>query len=79
MSRQKQENIDYFKRELPKWLNDPLIKDKFVVLHGQKIQKTFDKFDAALQYAADHFPPDEFIVQQVVNESEEINFSLRAV
>ena len=79
MGPEKQKNVDFFKRELVKWLADPLLRDKFVVIHAQKLQKTFDQFDVALQFAADHFPNDEFIVQQVVDESEEINFSLRAV
>ncbi len=70
----KEKNAAYFHREASKFLADPLLKNKFVVIQSEKIQASFDTFSAALEFAVSKFPPEEFIIRQVINEKEQINF-----
>jgi hypothetical protein len=74
---EKEKNIAYFESELPRLLKDVAYNHKFVVIHGQKIQGTYDTFDSALGFAVANFPPDEFAIQRVMGQGEQIDF-LRA-
>jgi hypothetical protein len=74
MSDQKQVNIQFFRSELPKLLGNALLRGKFVVVHDKEVRATFDTFDAALRHAIAHFPPDEFIIQQVVEDNATVSF-----
>lgn len=73
----KQMNIEFFRAQLATLLANPLLRGKFLVVHDQQVKQSFDTFDSALRYAVSQFPPEEFIVQQVVEDNEVINF-LRA-
>ena len=67
-------NIEFFKAHLADFLADPLKRNKFVVIHAQSVKGTFDTFEAALQHAVAGYPAAEFVIQQVVDEREVINF-----
>lgn len=72
-------NIEFFKRELPHLLNDVAYQGKFVVIHDAKISNVYDSFESALMFAVSKFPPNEFIIQQVIDENNRINFIRSAV
>jgi len=74
MSKAKQENIGFFKSKLKQLLADKLSANKFVVIHNKEIQGVFDTFESAITDAANRFPADEFVVQEVVDESQNVNY-----
>lgn len=73
------QNLAFFKQELPNLLANNLTLRKFVVVHNQRLQHSADTFEAALKYAVDHFPINEFVVQQVIDESALVSFLSRAI
>ncbi len=74
MSDQKAANIQFFRAELPTLLANPLFRQKFVVVSEREVKAWFDTFDAALRHAVANYSNDEFIVQQVVDESATVSF-----
>ena len=74
MDEAKLKNLEYFKRELPQLLADPLMKDKFVIIHDEKIQSSNDTFQAALRFAVNNFPHSEFVIQHVIDDTKINNF-----
>lgn len=72
-------NIDYFQAELPRLLQDVAYKGKFVIIHDAKINGVFDSFEAALTDAVAKFRPNDFIIQEVIDEKERANFIRSAV
>jgi hypothetical protein len=79
LSEAQQKNYEFFQRELPKFLENPLIKGKFVTIHGEKIQMANDSFENAYHYALAHFSSTEFIIHEVFDERDRINFIMGAV
>lgn len=75
----RERNFTYFQANLPNWLTDPAYKHKFVVIHNQQIKGVFDQFSAALEFAVANHPPDEFVIQQVLAEHEQINYIRAAI
>ncbi len=78
MNEIKQKNVDFFKNQLASLLKDTLLAQKFVIVHNEKIVGAHDTFSNALGFAVNHFPSDEFIIQQVIDESNSINFHATA-
>lgn len=74
MSDAKATNIDYFRANVAEWLKDEKLRNKFVVIDSQTIRGSFDTFDAALRDAVARFPSADFVIQQIIDESEIINF-----
>lgn len=79
MNPKKTENIDYFKASLPQLLNDPILKGKFVVIHNKNVKHSSDSFETALSWAVKSLPVDEFIVQQIIDPNDQVNFLRCAV
>ena len=71
--RQKQD-IDFFNENVEKWVTDPLLYQKFVVISDKTVVKCCDAFDAALRYAATTFDAGEYIIQQVLSDDEIVSF-----
>ncbi len=74
LSEKQEENLSYFQQNLNGWLKDPAYAYKYIVLHNKEIQGTYDQSGTAFEEAVASFPQDEFIIQQVVDESEIVNF-----
>ena len=70
----KEINLSYFAEQLPALLAQPLYVDKYVVICEESVRGVFDTFDAALTFAVGNCPADEFVVQQVADESKKLNF-----
>lgn len=75
----KEENLSFFKAKLPELLNNPIYKDKYLVVANKEIKNSFDTFQSALEYAVATFPNEEFIIQQVIDESKVVSFIRAAV
>ena len=74
MWHKKKENADFFYKHLDKWLDDVAYKGKHVVVCGQKVHHICDRFEDALKYASAHLPADEFIIQHVISQDEQVEF-----
>ena len=72
-------NYRFFKSHLEEYLNSPLTKGKFGIFFNESLQGTFDSFDAAYSDACTKFPADEFIIQQLVDSSDVVDFLWSAV
>jgi len=76
---EKQEkDIIFFKNSLSDFLTNDLLKHKFVVISNEKLQKSFDTLQSALEYAVENFNKGDYIIQQIIDDKEVINFA-RAV
>ena len=75
----KEKNLVFFQRELPKLIDDPAYKLKFVIVANEEIKGVYDTFSAALEIAAGTFSADEFVIQQVISEKDQINFLKAAI
>jgi len=75
----KEKNLAFFNQKLSELLSDPLYTYKFVVIHGEQIKGSYDTFSAALEFAVGNFPQEEFVIQQVLNQADQINFLRSAI
>lgn len=74
MTEKQQENYKYFTSQLPVFLNDGLLKNKFLVIKDKQVIRAFDTFERAIEFAVANFPENDFVIQQAIDESEKINF-----
>ena len=70
----KKENVDFFYANLEKYLKDPELIHKYLVIHYKEVKKSFKKFPEALEYAVVNLPKNEYIIQQVFKNDEIVNF-----
>ena len=77
-SEQQRKNYKYFQKILPELLSDPLKVEKFAVIHNETIKGIYDTFAAAYRAACTMIVQD-FIVQQIIDESKIVNFLSPAV
>lgn len=78
LSERQQKNYDFFNNNLSQWLVDPLKSDKFAVIHDEQLTGLYDSFEAAFRFAYTKFAEDDFIIQQIIDQSEIVEF-LRSV
>jgi hypothetical protein len=67
-------DIIFFENNLKSFLENDLLKFKHVVISNEKLQNCFDTLDAALTYAVDRFQRGDYIIQQIIDEEEVINY-----
>ena len=79
LSEKQKENSKYFFDNLKDFLNNPIYKFKFAVIHEKNIVGIYDTSEAAIENAAAKWPIGEFIIQQIISEDEEINFLFPAL
>jgi hypothetical protein len=63
------EDLKFFHDKLAGFLADPLYQLKYVVISNKQVAGVFDTFDAALVDAVSKFPPNEYIIKQVISAS----------
>jgi hypothetical protein len=71
-------NYEFFKKHLGEYLTDPLKKGKHAVIYDLKLQGLFDTFEAACVFAYSTSAND-FVVQQIIDESEIVDYLYSAV
>lgn len=74
-----QKNLDFFQRELQTLLRDVSYYGKFIVINNEQIKGAYDSFEAALNFATANFSANDFIIQQVIDDKERINFIRSAI
>ena len=79
LTSKQQENYKFFSEHIKDYLNDPILKNKFVIICDGQIKSAYDSFESAYEAACTQFPMEEFIVQQIIDESETIEFIRSAV
>lgn len=72
-------NYEYFNEQLPKWLQDNLKVNKFAVIHNKELAGLYDSFEAAFRFAYAQFSDNDFIIQQIEDQSEVVGFLRSAV
>ena len=72
-------NYKFFTSHLQEYLDDPLMKNKYVIISGEKVVGAYDSFGLAYKEACDNYALGEFIIQQVVDTSEIVEFLWSAV
>jgi hypothetical protein len=73
-SEKQEENLEFFNENLGKYLADPLLHLKQVVIWDKKIVGVYDTFAAALTYAVGNLPQGEYVIQEIINEQEISSF-----
>jgi hypothetical protein len=71
---QQQKDLAYFRANVLGWLEDNTLRFKHVIIAEEEIIKAFDGLDTAVKYAVDNCKKGEYIIQQVVNEDDIVNF-----
>ena len=74
LTERQQEDLKFFYSKLNELLADPLYKYKYALIHDQKIEGFFDAFENALSDAVSKFQPGEYIIQQIISETEVSGF-----
>lgn len=74
MTAKQQENFQYFVSNLPKYLNDGTLKNKFLVIKDKEVKGNYDTFESAIKFAVANYPENDFVIQQAIDENEKINF-----
>ncbi len=69
-----EKNIDYFYKNLNKFLQNQKLFGKYLVINKCEIIESFDNFASALKFAAGNLPENEYIIQEVIDEEEKVNF-----
>jgi len=73
-SEKQKQDIVFFNENLEKWVADPLMKMKYAVISDKALRNTFDTFENALSFAVSKFPPREYIIQQIISQTEITGF-----
>jgi len=71
---EQEQDIAFFNENLKIWVNDPLYRLKFVIISGKELKGMYDTFEAALAEAAVAYGSGKYIIQQILPESETLNF-----
>lgn len=79
LNEQQKRSYAYFNDHLSEWINDNLKVNKFAVIHGEELAGLYDSFEAAFRFACVTFHENEFIIQQIVDQSEIVEFLRSAV
>ena len=79
LSEKQKEALTFFKNNLKEWLNNPLYKLKYVIIHNNKMVGLFDTFEKALAEALAKYTQDEFIIQQIISDEDVISFLYSAI
>jgi hypothetical protein len=73
-SEKQKENLEFFNENFEKYLADPLLRLKQVVIWNKKIVGVYDTFSSALTYAVGNLPSGEYVIQEIINEKEISSF-----
>lgn len=79
LSEAQQKNYDFFTQHLPEYLKNSFFKNKFGIFYEEELKGINDSFEAAFSDACARFPIGEFIVQQIIDSSEIVEFLVSAV
>lgn len=79
LSEKQQKNYEFFVAHLKEYLEDPIKRNKYAIFCEEDIKGAYDTFEAAYIAACAQFHQDEFIIQQIVDSSDVVEFMWAAV
>lgn len=79
LSQAQRENYAFFQSHLSDYLADPLIAGKYAVFFQCEMKEVYDTFPSALSSACAKYPLGQFIIQQITDPSQDVNFVFSAV
>lgn len=79
LSEVQQKNYAFFSDHLNEYLENKLLRDKYGVFYGEELQGVYDSFESAFSKACAQYPMGEFIIQQLIDPSEIVEFLRPAV
>jgi len=74
LSEKQQEDLKYFYNELDELLANPLYRHKYALIHDKKVEGVFDTFENAITDAVSKFQPCDYVIQQIISQTEVSNF-----
>lgn len=79
LSEAQQKNYKFFSEHLAEYLKDPITNGKYAVIYEEELKGVYDTFESAYSYACANLPVGEFIIQQVIDSSDVVEFLWSAV
>jgi hypothetical protein len=73
------ENLQYFQENLAGFLENPIYRHKFAIIHDKKVYGIFDNFGNAIEKAVSTLHQGEYVIQQIIGKDEVINFLYPAI
>lgn len=73
------DDLIFFYSKFDELLRNQLYKNKFVLIHDKNISGVFDSFENAINDAVLKFQPGEYIIQQIISETEMPGFLYSAI
>jgi len=70
LSEKQQEDLEFFYSKLDELLANQLYKHKYALIHDKNIEGIFDTFENAITDAVSRFQPYEFVIQQIISDTE---------
>jgi len=74
LTEKQQEDLNFFYSKLNELLENQIYKYKYALIHGKNIEGIFDTFENALGDAVSKFQPGEYVIQQIISETEVSGF-----
>jgi len=74
LTEKQQEDLKFFYSKLDELLVDPLYKRKYVLIHDKNIQGFYDTFENAITDAVIKFQPRDYVIQQIISDTEVSGF-----
>ena len=68
------ENLEYFHKNIGDFVNNSGLRFKHAVIANEEIAAAFDGIDAAVKYAVENLKKGDYIIQQIINEDDIVNF-----
>lgn len=79
MSSAQEKNYEFFTKNLPRYLDDPITRGKFAVFCDEELKGVYDTFESAYEDAFSKFQVGEFIIQQIIDGADVVEFIWSAV
>jgi len=70
-----EQELQAFERELPRLLQDPQNRDKFVLIHGDRVEGVWPTTEEALQAGYERFGLEPFLVKKITEHEKPLYFS----
>ena len=74
LSEKQKEDLVFFYNKLKELSANQLYRHKYALIHEKDIKGVFDTFENALGDAVSKYPPGEYIIQQIISQSETTGF-----
>jgi len=69
-----QDDLKFFYSKFDELIANQLYKHKYALVHNKAIEGFFDSFENALTDAVSKYQPGEYVIQQIISETETSGF-----